>query len=167
MFQTDKLIQLNKGISFRFFQIVSLRAFMSKNINLGSDRLLWRPARQSQQQKTQTTRVLRSVFSLYYYLHNNNNKMSSSSLSSITSAPVEIDIESPRVYENDNSNGDALWLAWKNLTVSTIDGKKIILQDICGGVKGQFMAIMGPSGSGMFTLYVHCFETIHKETIFL
>ena len=54
---------------------------------------------------------------------------------------AEIDLESPRVV-------DAQSLAWKDLTVTSTDGKKVILHNLSGEVRGEFMAIMGPSGSG-------------------
>lgn len=37
---------------------------------------------------------------------------------------------------------EALWLAWKNVTVTSKNGKKVLLSDICGDVKGRFLAIM-------------------------
>ncbi len=39
-------------------------------------------------------------------------------------------------------------LSWKELKVTTPDGKKVLLHDACGAVKGRFLAVMGPSGSG-------------------
>ncbi len=43
-------------------------------------------------------------------------------------------------------------LSWKDLKVTTPDGKKVLLHDACGAVKGRFLAVMGPSGSGKVCL---------------
>ncbi len=44
--------------------------------------------------------------------------------------------------------GDAAELSWKDLKVTSPDGKKVLLSEACGRVKGRFLAIMGPSGAG-------------------
>ncbi len=36
--------------------------------------------------------------------------------------------------------------------MTTPDGKKVLLHDACGAVKGRFLAVMGPSGSGKVCL---------------
>lgn len=50
--------------------------------------------------------------------------------------------------EGDDEYGDAAELSWKDLKVTSPDGKKVLLSEACGRVKGRFLAIMGPSGAG-------------------
>eukprot|EP01012_Entosiphon_sulcatum_P063485 TRINITY_DN90_c0_g1_i1.p1 TRINITY_DN90_c0_g1~~TRINITY_DN90_c0_g1_i1.p1 ORF type:complete len:634 (-),score=168.02 TRINITY_DN90_c0_g1_i1:856-2757(-) len=45
-----------------------------------------------------------------------------------------------------------LLLAWKNLKVTTKNGRKVLLHGVCGSAQGRLLAIMGPSGSGKTTL---------------
>jgi ATP-binding cassette subfamily G (WHITE) protein 2 len=61
--------------------------------------------------------------------------------------PVAIDALSPRAAAA--AADDPVLLAWKNLTVLDSRGRRTLLQDVTGDVHGQFLAIMGPSGSGM------------------
>jgi ABC-type protease/lipase transport system fused ATPase/permease subunit len=50
---------------------------------------------------------------------------------------------------DDEFTGDsAAELSWKDLQVTSPDGKKVLLHEACGRVKGRFLAIMGPSGAG-------------------
>ena len=46
-------------------------------------------------------------------------------------------MEELRDIESNNEGG--LWLAWKNIHVTSVDGKKVLLQDIAGEVKGKFL----------------------------
>jgi ABC-type uncharacterized transport system fused permease/ATPase subunit len=50
--------------------------------------------------------------------------------------------------DEDDDYGDAAELSWKDLKVTSPDGKKVLLSEACGRVKGRFLAIMGPSGAG-------------------
>jgi hypothetical protein len=52
------------------------------------------------------------------------------------------------IEEDDNDGGDAAELSWRDLKVTSPDGKKVLLSEACGRVKGRFLAIMGPSGAG-------------------
>ncbi|KAJ3207202.1 hypothetical protein HDU67_007611 [Dinochytrium kinnereticum] len=49
-------------------------------------------------------------------------------------------------------NHDTIELAWRDLTVTTTDGQKVLLNSLSGAIKGRFLAIMGPSGSGKTTM---------------
>ncbi|KAL6046864.1 ABC2 type transporter superfamily protein [Balamuthia mandrillaris] len=49
-------------------------------------------------------------------------------------------------------NDNATELSWMSAYVVSPDGKKTLLRDACGRVKGRFLAIMGPSGAGKTTL---------------
>ena len=46
------------------------------------------------------------------------------------------------------ADSDAAELTWKDLKVTSPDGKTVLLYETCGRVKGRFLAIMGPSGAG-------------------
>jgi ABC-type transport system involved in cytochrome bd biosynthesis fused ATPase/permease subunit len=46
------------------------------------------------------------------------------------------------------ADSDAAELSWKDLKVTSPDGKTVLLYETCGRVKGRFLAIMGPSGAG-------------------
>jgi hypothetical protein len=50
--------------------------------------------------------------------------------------------------DEDDDGGDAAELSWRDLKVTSPDGKKVLLSEACGRVKGRFLAIMGPSGAG-------------------
>ena len=54
--------------------------------------------------------------------------------------------------EFERNNMEAIELAWKDLTVTSVDGGKTLLKGASGKVQGSFLAIMGPSGSGKTTL---------------
>jgi ATP-binding cassette subfamily G (WHITE) protein 2 len=54
--------------------------------------------------------------------------------------------------DEDDDYGDAAELSWKDLKVTSPDGKKVLLSEACGRVKGRFLAIMGPSGAGKTSL---------------
>ncbi|ELR18512.1 uncharacterized protein ACA1_045450 [Acanthamoeba castellanii str. Neff] len=43
------------------------------------------------------------------------------------------------------ADSDAAELTWKDLKVTSPDGKTVLLYETCGRVKGRFLAIMGPS----------------------
>ncbi|KAJ3095315.1 hypothetical protein HDU97_007044 [Phlyctochytrium planicorne] len=49
-------------------------------------------------------------------------------------------------------NQTTIELAWKDLTVTTRKGEKVLLNSLNGAVKGRLLAIMGPSGSGKTTM---------------
>ncbi|KAI8846552.1 P-loop containing nucleoside triphosphate hydrolase protein [Chytridium lagenaria] len=49
-------------------------------------------------------------------------------------------------------NHDTIELAWRDLTVTTKKGEKVLLKPISGAVSGKLLAIMGPSGSGKTTM---------------
>lgn len=57
--------------------------------------------------------------------------------------------------EDDDDDGDAAELSWRKLEVLSPNGKKVLLHEACGRVKGRFLAIMGPSGAGK----VRCFPS--------
>lgn len=57
--------------------------------------------------------------------------------------------------EGDDEYGDAAELSWKDLKVTSPDGKKVLLSEACGRVKGRFLAIMGPSGAGKVPNLTH------------
>jgi hypothetical protein len=48
----------------------------------------------------------------------------------------------------EQSNVEAIELAWKDLKVTSIGGDRTLLANASGKVQGSFLAIMGPSGSG-------------------
>jgi ABC-type transport system involved in cytochrome bd biosynthesis fused ATPase/permease subunit len=52
------------------------------------------------------------------------------------------------VVEWDERDSDAAELSWKDIQVTLPDGKKVLLSEACGRVKGRFLAIVGPSGAG-------------------
>jgi hypothetical protein len=48
---------------------------------------------------------------------------------------------------SENRNAKAIELAWSNITITTLDGSKTLLQGATGKIKSRFLAIMGPSGT--------------------
>jgi ABC-type multidrug transport system ATPase subunit len=49
-------------------------------------------------------------------------------------------------------NDRAVALLWQDISVTTGDGEKVLLQNASGMIQSRFLAIMGPSGSGKTTL---------------
>ena len=67
---------------------------------------------------------------------------------------VQRTVHSLREYcvEFKKRNDKAVNLVWQDISVTTADGTKLLLQNASGSVKSRFLAIMGPSGSGKTTL---------------
>ena len=49
-------------------------------------------------------------------------------------------------------NQRAVALLWEDISVTTANGEKVLLQNASGMIQSRFLAIMGPSGSGKTTL---------------
>ncbi|KAI8846854.1 P-loop containing nucleoside triphosphate hydrolase protein [Chytridium lagenaria] len=67
---------------------------------------------------------------------------------------AQLTVRSMKEFQNfiATKNHDTIELAWRDLTVTTKDGEKVLLKPISGAVSGKFLAIMGPSGSGKTTM---------------
>jgi hypothetical protein len=45
------------------------------------------------------------------------------------------------LHDLESNREGGLWLAWKNIQVTSIDGKKVLLQDVAGEVRGKLLGI--------------------------